>query len=183
MQENCSHLWEMINVAGGLLVIKKCFHCNKVSTCFTSDTDPPLEPCREQEHFWNFMEGDECFHFDLKCTKCDILVNLDELAGIMKCTGCDETCQVDVLRREVESNHTPVYIAMGRRPVDERRQLSDEKFASMESFFNQQNNSLACKTKIVHHEMVKNLDKCYAEVISDVDMLFATPDDVKPQQA
>ncbi len=174
-KERCSHLWEMVNVANGLVVMKKCFHYNKVSTCFVFHHEPPLESCREQDHFWNFMESDECFHFDLRCTKCGTLVKLDELVGLMKCTGCDETCEVCTLMRRLEPEHTQIYIAMGCRPIKERRQLSQEKFSALEAYFNQQSESLKSKVKIVRHEMVKDLDKCYAEVIRDVDMLFATP--------
>ncbi len=177
-KERCSHLWEMVNVANGLVVMKKCFHCNKVSTCFVFHHEPPLESCREGEHFWNFMESDECFHFDLRCTKCGTLVKLDELVGLMKCTGCDETCEACTLMRSLEPEDIQVYIAMGCRPVEERRQLSQEKFSALEAYFNQQSESLKRKVKIVCHEMVRDLDKCYAEVIRDVDMLFATPDGV-----
>lgn len=177
-KERCSHLWEMVNVTSGLVVMKKCFHCNKVSTCFVFHHEPPLEPCREQSHFWNFVESDECFHFDLRCTKCSALVKLDELVGLMKCTGCDERCEVDMLMRRFELEHTQVCIAMGRRPVEERRQLSQEQFWALEAYFHQQSESLKRKVKIVRHEMVKDLDKCYAEVIRDADMLFATSNKV-----
>ena len=67
---------------------------------------------------------------------------------------------------------------MGRRPVEERRQLSQEQFSALEAYFNQQTDSVKRKVKIVRHEMVKDLDKCYAEVVSDSDMLFATSDEV-----
>ena len=61
----------MINVADGMIVMKKCFHC---------------EPNRDGVHFWNFMESDESFHFDLECTACGTIVKLDELVGLMLCT-------------------------------------------------------------------------------------------------
>jgi hypothetical protein len=156
--------------------MKKCFHCNKVSTCFVFHHDPPLEPCREQSHFWNYVESDESFHFGLRCTKCGTVVMLDELVCLMRCTGCDEKCRVCIFMRSLEPEDIQVYIAMGRRPVEERRQLSQEQFSALEAYFNQQAESLESKVKIVRHEMVKDLDKCYAEVIRDVDMLFATSD-------
>ena len=128
-KQECSHFWEMINVANGLVVMKKCFHCAKVSTCFIFHNYPPLEPCYEQEHFWNFMESDPALHFDLKCTKCSTLVKLDELVGLMFCTGCDQTCDVDILRRKLEPENTRIYIALGHRPIDERKKLSEEKIS------------------------------------------------------
>ena len=171
-KEKCSHLWEMVNIAGGLIVMKKCFHCGKVSTCFCFHDKLPLEPCYEQGHFWNFMEGDPTFHFDLKCTKCGTLVKFDELVGLMMCTRCDETCEVDILSRKLEPEATRVYIALGCRPVDERRQLAREKIAILQDYFNQECKPLKSKIKIVPHEMLKSIDSCYAKVIKDVEMLF-----------
>ncbi len=178
-KENCSHFWEMVNVASGLIVMKKCFHCGKVSTCFCFHDKLPLEPCYEEGHFWNFVEGDPTFHFDLKCTKCDTLVKFDELVGLMLCTGCDQTCEVDIIRRKLEPEHTRVYIALGYRPIDERKQLSQEKISILEDYFSQQGESLKCKIKIVSHEMVKSIDNCYAEVIKDVEGLFMVPSEEK----
>lgn len=178
-KEKCSHLWKMVNVASGLVVMKKCFHCGKISTCFTYHDKPPLETCHEEDHFWNFMEGDPAFHFDLKCAKCDTLLKFDELVGLMMCTGCDETCQVDILKRKLEPEGTRVYIAFGCRPIDERKQIPKENFAALEDYFSQQSNSLKCKIKIVPHEMVKSVDKCYAEAIKDVETLFKAPSEEK----
>jgi hypothetical protein len=165
----------MVNVTSGLIVIKKCFHCGKVSTCFTHHDKPPLETSHEEDHFWNFMEGDPTFHLDLKCANCGTLVKLDELVALMICTGCDETCEVDILRRKLEPEGTRVYIAFGRRPLDERKQLPQEKFTALQEYFSQQSKSLKCKIKVVPHEMVKNIASCYAEAIKDVEMLFLVP--------
>ncbi len=85
-KEKCEHTWEMINVADGMIVMKKCFHCSNVSTCFTFHLQQPLESNRDGVHFWNFMESDESFHFDLECTACGTIVKLDELVGLMMCT-------------------------------------------------------------------------------------------------
>ena len=178
-KEKCSHLWEMVNVASGLIVMKKCFHCGKVSTCFTYHDKPPLETSHEGDHFWNFMESDESFHFDLKCAKCDTLVKFDELVGLMMCTGCDETCEVDILRRKLEPEATRVYIALGCRPIDERKQLPQEKFSVLEEYFTQQCKSLKSRIKIVSHEMVKSIGSCYPKVIKDVDMLFTAASEEK----
>ncbi len=174
-KQECSHFWEMINVANGLVVMKKCFHCAKVSTCFIFHNYPPLEPCYEQEHFWNFMESDPALHFDLKCTKCSTLVKLDELVGLMFCTGCDQTCDVDILRRKLEPENTRIYIALGHRPIDERKKLSEEKISILQDYFSQQCCSLKSKIKLASHEMIKSIETCYAKIIKDVEMLFMVP--------
>jgi len=164
--KNCSHLWEMINFSQGLIVIKKCSHCEKVSACFSPDSTPPVEACREEEHFWNFMEADPAFHFDLKCSKCDTIVELNELVGLMVCTGCDEACdeacEVHICRHKLEAENKQVYIALGRRPIDERKQLPEEKLAVLQEYFDQQADCGKPKAKIVSHKMVKNIATCYA---------------------
>jgi len=171
-QDKCTHVWEMVNVTSGLVIMKKCFHCGKVSTCFCFHNKVPLEECREEEHFWNFVGGDTALHFDLKCDKCGTSVKFDELVGLMMCTGCDERCDVDILRRELEPQDTRVRIALGRRPIDERKQLPPEKIAILQDYFDQQRKLSKPKIKIVSHEMIRSIDKCYAEVIQDIDMLF-----------
>jgi hypothetical protein len=93
----------------------------------------------------------------------------------MICTGCDETCEVDILRRKLEPEGTRVYIAFGRRPIDERKQLPQEKFTALQEYFSRQSKSLKCKIKVVPHEMVKNIASCYAEAIKDVEALFLVP--------
>lgn len=175
----CEHSWEMVNVANGLIVMKKCFHCARVSTCFTFHHEAPLESSHEGKHFWNFAESDDSFHFDLKCTDCGELVTFDELVGLMVCIGCDRTCRVYSMWYVFQSENTRVCIALGRRPVEERKQLPPEKFAVLEEFINQQSRSSKYPIKVVPQEMVKNLAKCYAEAIADVKMLF--PDDAQAE--
>ncbi|MHC4619202.1 MAG: hypothetical protein ACYTEQ_15770 [Planctomycetota bacterium] len=173
-EEKCSHVWEMVNVASGLIVMKQCFHCGKVSTCFCFHDKLPLEPCREEEHFWNFLEGDPAFHFDLKCNGCGTLVKLRELVGLVRCVGCDEKCEVNRLRREAEADGISVLVALGRRPIDERKPLPAEKIAVLQEYFDHGTDSLKAKIKVVPHEMVRNIACCYAEVIKDRDSLFTT---------
>jgi hypothetical protein len=78
-----------------------------------------------------------------------------------------------------QSENTRVCIALGRRPVEERKQLPPEKFAVLEEFINQQSRSSKYPIKVVPQEMVKNLAKCYAEAIADAKMLF--PDDAQAE--
>lgn len=129
-KENCIHSWELVDLASGLIVMKKCFHCDKVSSCFIFENKPPKDSSREGNHFWNFMGADPAIHFNLKCTKCGILVKMSELVGITICTGCDETCDVNILKQGLEPEDARIYIALGARPIDERKQIPQEKFAA-----------------------------------------------------
>jgi hypothetical protein len=97
--------------------------------------------------------------------------------GLMMCTGCMEDCEVNRLMSKLETQRTWVYVAFGFLPVQERKQLSPEKIAILEEYFNQRRKSSTSRIKIVSHEMVKSYTTCYAEVIRDLDLLSLTPPD------
>ena len=173
-EEKCSHSWKMVNIAYGFVITEKCYQTDKVATYFTFEHKPPLEEYREGDHFWNVMESAQSFRFDLKCTKCGLITTFDELMGLMMCTGCDKTCEVDIIRKKLASDRTWVYVAFGFLPINERKQLTQEKILILENYFNQRRKSSKSRIKIVSHEMVKNFATCYAEVIKDIDMLCLT---------
>ena len=172
-QTLCRHRWQMVDTADGMVVMKKCFHCAKVSTCFCFHRQPPLETCREDPHFWNFLEASPAFHFDLACTKCNLWVRLDELVALMVCTGCDPECPVDHERRKLAPGTGQVCIALGRRPIDERKQLPDAKIAVLGEFLRQQSHRLQSAIKLAYHDMVANIEKCDARILSRPEQLFA----------
>lgn len=178
--DNCSHMWEMTNIVYGHIITEKCFHCDKISTYFMVDLKPSLEEYREGEHFWNVMETAQSIRFDLRCPTCGLVEQFDDLMGLMMCTGCDEKCEVDVLRKKLEPEKTWIYVAFGFLPADERKQLSPEKIAILENYFNSRRKTSKSRIKIVSDEMVKSLATCYAEVIKDVDMLSLTPPEGEP---
>lgn len=170
----CSHTWEMVNVRYGFIITEKCFECSKISTYFSDVDRPPLEEYREGEHFWNVVESAQSIAFDLKCSKCGQEEPLSDLMGLMMCTGCDENCKVDALMKELEPKRTWVYVAFGFLPPDECPQLSKEKIAVLEDYFNQRRKSDS-RIKIVSSDMVDNYATCYAEVIRDLHLLSLTP--------
>jgi hypothetical protein len=172
----------MINIASGLIVMKKCFHCGKVSTCFCFHHELPVEASREGDHFWNFVEGDPTFHFNLKCKECELLVEFDELVGLFRCVGCDEKCKVDAVRQEINPKGAQVLIALGCRPIDERKQLPEEKLEILQDYFDQQKDQLNFEFKIVSHDMVRRIDSCYAEVITNTEMLSTLTSNKRPNE-
>ncbi len=164
----CSHSWDMANVVSGLIIMKKCYRCGKVSSCFSLDKDPPLESCHEEPHYWNFMEAIPALHFDLKCSKCGTEIKLDEMVGLMVCTGCDDKCEVNLLTEKLKAENTQVFIALEPRPIDERKQLAPEKFAAVEQYFENKSSILKRHIKIVPQEMVRNIATCDANAVSDI---------------
>lgn len=180
MQEKkCSHIWEMVNVQAGYIVTENCFRCHKTATSFSAGEWPPMEEYREGEHFWNIIEVAQTIRFDLICKTCGKLIPLNELAGLMMCTGCDQKCPVDALMKELEKSRTWVFVAFGFFPVDERAQLSHQKIAILEEYFNQRRKSSSSRIRIVSSEMIDDISRCFAEMIRDVDMLSLSPPENK----
>lgn len=178
-EETCTHQWEMINVQPGFIITEKCFHCNKISTYFSLETNPPLEEYRDGDHFVNVVESAQSFCFDLLCGKCNTLVNFNEFAGLIMCTGCDDNCDVDKLMKKLEPERTWVYVALGFLPFEEKRQPIQEKILILENYFNQRRKSSKSRIKFVSSEMIKNISTCYAEMIKDVGMLSLTSTEKK----
>jgi hypothetical protein len=96
----------------------------------------------------------------------------DELVGLVRCVGCDEKCKVNEVRKELEPKGSQVLIALGRRPIDERKQITGEKLQILQEYFDKQSERLNFEVKIVPHDIVRRIDSCYAEVITDPQMLL-----------
>jgi hypothetical protein len=172
MQEKkCSHHWTMVNVQTGFIITENCFKCDKISTYFSFEERPPLEEYREGEHFWNVMESAQTIRFDLECSRCKTLVTFQELSGLMMCTGCDENCKVDQLRKELEKENIWVYVAFGFLPIKEVKPLGQKKVSVLEQYFNQNRKFSKSAIRIVSYDMIDNVRNCYAEVIRDTGML------------
>jgi hypothetical protein len=103
------------------------------------------------------------------------VIAFHELAGLMMCTGCDENCQVDHIRKEVEKERTWVYVAFGFLPEDEVEQLIPEKISILEDYFNQRRKSKTSSIKIVSSDLISEIRNCYAHLIKDVGMLELRP--------
>jgi len=175
-EEKCRHSWKMVDVKQGFIIMEKCSHCRKISNYFAEELKPPMEKYREKEHFWNYMESAQSIRFNLRCTRCNETVNFNELLGLMMCTGCDEKCDVNIQMKELEKEKTWIYVAFGYLPIDEKKQLTEEKIAILEDYFNQRRKSSKSRIKIVSHELVRDIKNCYGEVIMDMDLLSLTAD-------
>ncbi len=172
---NCSHRWTIVHIKTGFIVTENCFHCNKTSTSFCAEDNPPLEEHKEGDHYWNVMETAQSIQFDLECDRCHKVVDFSELAGLMLCTGCDENCPVEKVRSKLEKDHVWIYVACGFLPIKEAKPLSKEKISILEDYFNQRRKSSKSSIKIISYKLVKDLKRCYGEIIKDVGMLSLKP--------
>lgn len=174
-EESCKHLWEITNVKPCFIITETCFKCKKISNYFSFEEKPHIEEYRDGKHFWNVIGHAQSIRFDLQCQKCRKLVKLEELAGLMMCTSCEENCKVYSLMRKLEKERTWVYVAFGFLPFDERKQLDKEQISVLEDYFNQRRQSSTSKIKIVSAGLIDNFDLCYGNIIKDVDMLSSKP--------
>ena len=174
-ETNCTHSWTIVHVQTGFIITENCSQCNKTSTYFCTEDNPPLEEHREGDHFWNVMETAQSIQFDLECGRCHTIVTFKELAGLMLCTGCDEKCKIEQTRKNLEKDHIWIYVACGFLPIGEVKPLNHEKIAILEDYFNQRRKSSKSKIKIISYKMVGNLKNCYGEIIKDVGMLNLKP--------
>ena len=174
-EESCKHLWEMTNIKSCFIITEGCFECKKISTYFSLEEKPPIEEYRDENHYWNVMGHDQSIRFDLQCQKCQKIVKLEELAGLMMCPGCDEKCKVYSLMQELEEERTWIYVAFGFLPFDEKNQLNKEQISILEDYFNHRRQSSTSKIKIVSGDLIDNYSLCYGDIIKDVDMLSYKP--------
>jgi len=174
-EESCKHSWEMTNVKPCFIITEGCFECKKISTYFSLEEKPPIEEYRDEKHIWNVLGHAQSIRFDLQCKKCGKLVKLEEFAGLMMCTSCEENCKVCSLMQELEKERTWVYVAFGFLPPDERKQLDKEQISVLEDYFNQRRQSSTSKIKIVSGDLIDDFSLCYGDIIKDVDMLSTKP--------
>jgi hypothetical protein len=77
---------------------------------------------------------------------------------------------------ELAKEKTWIYVAFGYLPIDEKKQLTQEKIEILEEYFNQRRTSTKSKIKIVSHELIGDITNCYGEVIMDTNLLTLTAD-------
>lgn len=167
-KKRCSHNWEMVNVVPSYIVTEKCFHCNQI-VAYKTKENPPLEKYKDGEHLWNVVETAQSFNFALQCKACGHKEKFDELLGLMMCHGCKEPCKIGDMVEELIPEKTWVFIAMGYLPIEDNKQLSEEKMKMIEDYYNQRRTSKS-KIKIVSHKLIHKLELCKAEVIKDINM-------------
>ena len=99
--ESCVHSWELANVKPCFLITETCFKCKKVTNYFSFEEHPHIEEYKDGDHFWNVIGNSQSIRFDLQCKTCGKLIVLDNLAGLMMCTACEEDCKVYTLMKDL----------------------------------------------------------------------------------
>jgi hypothetical protein len=168
----CHHKWEMTNVRFGFIAFEKCYHCDGLRTYFTEKDLPLLgDKYREGNCFWSRVGNAQALRFDIRCQRCGHIEKLDDLMGLMHCTGCLPDCEVDILQKKYESERTWLLIAFGFFDKDRVPAISSAKLDILTDYFNQRRDTSRSLIKIVSSELIIDLSRCQGDFIHDVDML------------
>jgi len=180
---DCQHLWEMTNIQFGFVAFEKCYHCNGLRTYFSKEESPFLgDKYREGNCFWSKAESAQSFRFNLKCSRCKLVVKFDDLMGLMHCTGCLPQCEIEIIQKQLEPLKTWVLVAFGFMDKKKVEPISPEKTDILTEYFNQRRDISRSKIKILSYDLIKDVSLCRGDFIHDVGMLSqeAPPPDRKP---
>ncbi len=172
----CQHLWDMSRIRFGFVAFEKCFHCGRLRTSFSAEPQPFLgDEYREGDCYWSRVENAQSFRFALSCRHCDAHHELDELMGLLHCTGCDPSCRVDVLRRAHEEQGEWVLVAFGF--VDQNRPLPvpADKLLALAAYFNQRRAPTRPRLCLLPAELIGDFGRCRGDFLHDVGMLSQEP--------
>ncbi len=175
-KQACRHSWSMADVRYGFMVTERCFHCKDERSYFAEEHVPPKEEYREGEHFWDYLGSSQSVRFNLKCDKCGEKVRLDELLGLMTCSGCTADCDFNMIARICEEQKTWVYGALLYKREAARKPETAEKLAVLGRYFSDRIKTPGKKILVLPGWLVKDFDVCRCTVLEDVGMFQTEPE-------
>jgi hypothetical protein len=171
----CRHSWKMTDVRYGFVVTEKCYHCRDERRYFSEEHTPPKEEYRDGEHFWDYLGSSQSVKFNLKCEKCGEKVVLDELLGLMTCSGCITDCDFNMIAGICEGQRIWVYGALLYRCEDARKPETAGKLAVLSQYFNDRIQTPGKKILVLPDWLVKDFDQCRCTVLEDIGMFQTEP--------
>lgn len=172
----CTHLWEMANIQYGFVVFERCYHCGTLRTYFSEEDVPILgDKYREGDCYWSRVENAQSIRFDLRCVRCHRLESFADLIGLLFCTGCLDECEVEILQRKYEAEHTHLLVGFGYLPLEEKTPGLASKLDILSDYFNQRRDTSRSRIKIVPFELIKDFSRCRGDFIYDVGLLSLEP--------
>lgn len=170
---NCQHAWKMVNIQFGFNVFERCSHCQSLRTYFSPRDN--WDDYQEGECRWRIVENAQILHFDLECVKCGQREDFSDLLGLMYCTSCLDTCEVEKIRKEAEKRKTWILIAFSNLPEGLKKPVSEERLQILGDYFNQRRDTSRSTIRIIPFNLIKKISLCRGEFIHDVGMLSLEP--------
>jgi hypothetical protein len=164
---SCEHKWEMVDIRYGYLVVEGCPQCGGRSSFFSEEAVAPVDAYREGDHFWSYLGSSQAIKFNLECTKCEMLVNLDDMMGLMISTCNDPQCKVAQIGIK-EGKGTMAYVALcADSSHTSGKCVSAQGIKALNEYFNQNIKTSGKKIVIVPCDTCCNFDKCGGILIAD----------------
>ncbi len=162
-----NHVWTMVNVRAGYLVVEGCSHCGARSSFFSTEPVPPIDEYREGDHFWAYMGSFQASKFDLRCDHCGDAADLSDMSALMLSTCTDPGCAVADLARDIGGGPR-VYVALcGDNTHASGKCVSPDGVRALNEYFNQDVTDLERKVFVVPCKLCSNIDRCRGIVIAD----------------
>ena len=165
--KECDHEWEMTNVRNGYLVMEGCFSCGGRLSFFSEEPVPPQDDYREGDHFWSYRGSFQATKFNLKCTKCEQIVDLQDVNALMLCTNCDPDCEVSKAGKESD---VPCWAYVAICPDtthDKGICVSEEGIRRLNEYYNQRRSS-GSRIKVLPCRMRRSVDQCHGIYLADI---------------
>lgn len=163
----CDHMWSMINIRSGYLVVEGCHRCKARSSFFSMESVPPVDDYQEGEHFWTYLGSFQAVKFDLACEDCGEIVDLNDMMGLMLSTCREPGCEVARIAAEGEKG-TWVYVALCADSTHASGKcVSDAGIKALTEYFNRNIKDREKKIIVVPCMKCKSIDTCEGIVIAD----------------
>ena len=164
---SCKHKWEMADIRYGYFVVEGCPKCGGRISFFSEEPVAPVEEYREGDHFWIYLGSSQSIKFNLKCTKCERLINLNDMMGLMISTCNDPECKVAQIRIN-EGQGTTVYVALcSDSSHPSVKCVSVKGIKALNEYFNQNIKTSGKKIVIVPCDKCCKFDRCEGIIIAD----------------
>ena len=163
----CKHLWSMVNIRSGYLVVEGCAECKARTSFFSTEPTPPVDDYQDGEHFWTYFGSSQAVKFDLSCAACGESVSLHDMMGLMLSTCRDPKCEVG----RIAAGGGPgawVYVALCADSTHSSgRCVSDAGIKALTEYFNFRIRDPAKKIIVVPCIKCDSIDTCHGIVIAD----------------
>jgi len=163
----CNHRWSMINIQSGYLVVEGCHRCKARSSFFSTETVPPVDDYQQGEHFWTYLGSFQAVKFDLACDRCQEVVDLSDMMGLMLSTCRNPECEVARIAAG-GGRGTWVYVALCADSTHASGKcVSDAGIKALAEYFNGNIKDPDKRIIVVPCIMCKSIDTCEGIVIAD----------------
>ena len=165
----CKHDWTIVNVRQGYLVTEGCINTGARQSFFSFEDTPPKDSYTEGEHHWKYIGSSQAVKFDFECKKCNKLVKLDSVVGLMLCVKCDPLCCAGIMYDLLEDDSKSwIYVALCEDSSHRGSEcVSAGETRTLTEYFQGRIKSKNKKIFFVPCCFISNIDRCKGIVITD----------------